>query len=320
MDSPPSPQRPAPPLPALRRPPPGPPPGPDTGEVLQQIMAITDQSLEEAQARKHALNCHRMKPALFSVLCEIKEKTDSWSHPLHRHLRTEPRRGLLARVLGARLSTCPTRLCPSSHFPSLALRPSSATGQAGSEVAPTRCGHCPGSTVQSAPASQSRPLTWPQGPVLPLRDVPPGQWEHGHLRECAHLFTLSHYWSAFPVTSFSVCPQVSNWFGNKRIRYKKNMGKFQEEATIYMTKMAVGGLGSQASCPSTPSSGSSGPFPLTSAGDALVTLQTLASVRPAPAGGSLRSQARGSRLGAAPPVLTSSPSGDPGSINSDASN
>lgn len=25
--------------------------------------------------RKHGLNCHRMKPALFSVLCEIKEKT-----------------------------------------------------------------------------------------------------------------------------------------------------------------------------------------------------------------------------------------------------
>ena len=27
------------------------------------------------QARKHTLNMHRMKPALFSVLCEIKEKT-----------------------------------------------------------------------------------------------------------------------------------------------------------------------------------------------------------------------------------------------------
>ncbi|KYO24363.1 pre-B-cell leukemia transcription factor 2 isoform B [Alligator mississippiensis] len=38
-------------------------------------MTITDQSLDEAQARKHALNCHRMKPALFNVLCEIKEKT-----------------------------------------------------------------------------------------------------------------------------------------------------------------------------------------------------------------------------------------------------
>merc|ERR1711892_1079804 len=34
---------------------------------------ITDQSLDEA--RKHKLHCHRMKPALFSVLCEIKEKT-----------------------------------------------------------------------------------------------------------------------------------------------------------------------------------------------------------------------------------------------------
>lgn len=29
--------------------------------------------------RKHALNCHRMKPALFNVLCEIKEKTGKFS-------------------------------------------------------------------------------------------------------------------------------------------------------------------------------------------------------------------------------------------------
>ncbi|XP_013405201.1 pre-B-cell leukemia transcription factor 1 isoform X2 [Lingula anatina] len=57
----------------------------DIGDILQQIMTITDQSLDEAQARasyeaqmnmqKHTLNSHRMKPALFSVLCEIKEKT-----------------------------------------------------------------------------------------------------------------------------------------------------------------------------------------------------------------------------------------------------
>ena len=30
--------------------------------------------------------------------------------------------------------------------------------------------------------------------------------------------------------------QVSNWFGNKRIRYKKNIGKAQEEASIYAAK------------------------------------------------------------------------------------
>lgn len=47
----------------------------DINELLEQILSITDQSLDEAQARKHTLNCHRMKPALFSVLCQIKEKT-----------------------------------------------------------------------------------------------------------------------------------------------------------------------------------------------------------------------------------------------------
>lgn len=41
--------------------------------------------------RKHALNCHRMKPALFSVLCEIKEKTGEflllwWFTPLWKLL------------------------------------------------------------------------------------------------------------------------------------------------------------------------------------------------------------------------------------------
>ncbi|GAA6078950.1 pre-B-cell leukemia transcription factor 4 isoform X1 [Tachysurus ichikawai] len=35
------------------------------------------------QHRKHALNCHRMKPALFSVLCEIKEKTGKSFSPFN---------------------------------------------------------------------------------------------------------------------------------------------------------------------------------------------------------------------------------------------
>jgi len=42
---------------------------------------------------------------------------------------------------------------------------------------------------------------------------------------------------------------VSNWFGNKRIRYKKNIVKAQEEANAFATKRAIeqsaveGGLG-----------------------------------------------------------------------------
>lgn len=56
--------------------------------------------------------------------------------------------------------------------------------------------------------------------------------------------------------------QVSNWFGNKRIRYKKNIAKFQEEANMYATKTAVDvaihtlqASASQASPPATPNSG-----------------------------------------------------------------
>ncbi len=37
--------------------------------------------------------------------------------------------------------------------------------------------------------------------------------------------------------------QVSNWFGNKRIRYKKNIGKAQEEASLYAAKSAVANQG-----------------------------------------------------------------------------
>ena len=40
-------------------------------------------------------------------------------------------------------------------------------------------------------------------------------------------------------TRFYFIFQVSNWFGNKRIRYKKNIGKAQEEANMYAAKTAA---------------------------------------------------------------------------------
>lgn len=51
---------------------------------------------------------------------------------------------------------------------------------------------------------------------------------------------------------FGFC-QVSNWFGNKRIRYKKNIGKFQEEANLYAMKTALGARQGEDS-PHTPNS------------------------------------------------------------------
>uniref|UniRef100_A0A3Q4G3N4 Uncharacterized protein n=1 Tax=Neolamprologus brichardi TaxID=32507 RepID=A0A3Q4G3N4_NEOBR len=51
--------------------------------------------------------------------------------------------------------------------------------------------------------------------------------------------------------------QIANWFGNKRIRYKKNIAKFQEEANVYAMKTvtSVSSLSSQATSPATPNSG-----------------------------------------------------------------
>ncbi len=46
----------------------------DIATILDQIMSISsDQTLDET--RKQTLNSHRMKQALFQVLCEVKEKT-----------------------------------------------------------------------------------------------------------------------------------------------------------------------------------------------------------------------------------------------------
>ncbi|XP_028386864.2 pre-B-cell leukemia transcription factor 1 [Phyllostomus discolor] len=99
----------------------------DIGDILQQIMTITDQSLDEAQARKHALNCHRMKPALFNVLCEIKEKTEWKYSRIDRGLRRAsgpgpPQEG--ARFLGASLSGRLPRPPPSAP----SARPTGAEG------------------------------------------------------------------------------------------------------------------------------------------------------------------------------------------------
>ena len=48
-------------------------------------MNISDQTLDEAQARKQSLYCHRMRNALFSVLCQMKEKLVL----THSHCETE---------------------------------------------------------------------------------------------------------------------------------------------------------------------------------------------------------------------------------------
>jgi len=72
--------------------------------------------------------------------------------------------------------------------------------------------------------------------------------------------------------------KVSNWFGNKRIRYKKNICKAQEEANTFATKRAlqaasetagpsvIGGICANVSGDGSGGSGNGSPYPMHPAG------------------------------------------------------
>ncbi|EDL90626.1 endothelial differentiation, lysophosphatidic acid G-protein-coupled receptor 4 (predicted), isoform CRA_c [Rattus norvegicus] len=87
--------------------------------------------------------------------------------------------------------------------------------------------------------------------------------------------------------------------------------------TSTVTKTRVSG--GQTSCQSTPSPDSCGPFPLTSGSDMVLTLRTLAFLQPPPGGVCLQPLAHGSWQRATTSQPSSSPAGDSGSFNSDAS-
>ncbi|NWW15031.1 PBX3 factor, partial [Falcunculus frontatus] len=425
-------------------PPSGPPAGPpqhDTGDVLQQIMAITDQSLDEAQARKHALNCHRMKPALFSVLCEIKEKTVLSIRSLPEEEPPDAQLMRLDNMLLAEGVSGPERRAARGGGAAgdragrggeggggrgRAGEAAGEGGLAGAVTAAVASGGCPNDNSiehsdYRAKLSQIRQIYHSElekyeqacseftTHVMNLlreqsrtRPISPKEIErmvsiiHGKFSsiqmqlkqstceavmilrsrfldarrkrrnfskqatEVLNEYFYSHLSNPYPSEEAKeelakkggiTVSQVSNWFGNKRIRYKKNMGKFQEEANIYAAKTAVDAAtvvaqGNQGNSPSTPNSASSGSFKMTNSGDSFLNLQSLTSYQSSPnvqpqmdslhhvlhqtgrfeplVGNPLystqRLDANGSWQDAATPSSITSPAGDPGSVNSDASN
>ena len=61
----------------------------DISLILDQIMSATNRT-EIDETEKQSLNGHRLKPALFSVLCEIKEKTVLSLRHLHEQQEEGP--------------------------------------------------------------------------------------------------------------------------------------------------------------------------------------------------------------------------------------
>ncbi|KAM3911162.1 pre-B-cell leukemia transcription factor 2 isoform 4-T4 [Leptodactylus fuscus] len=288
----------------------------DIGDILQQIMTITDQSLDEAQAKKHALNCHRMKPALFSVLCEIKEKTglsirnnqeeepvDPQLMRLDNMLLAEgvagPEKGggsaAAAAAAAASGGVSPDNSIEHSdyrnklsqirqiyhaelekyeqacnefttHVMNL-LREQSRTRPISPKEIERMVGiiHRKFSSIQM----QLKQSTCEAVMILRSRFLDARRKRRNFSKQATEVlneYFYSHLSNPYPSEEAKeelakkcgiTVSQVSNWFGNKRIRYKKNIGKFQEEANIYAVKTAVTvtqGGHSGANSPTTPTS------------------------------------------------------------------
>ncbi|KAG9337829.1 hypothetical protein JZ751_027480 [Albula glossodonta] len=295
----------------------------DIGDILQQIMAITDESLDEAQARKHALNCHRMKPALFSVLCEIKEKTVLSIRGIQEEDPPDPQIMRLDNMLLAEGVSGPEKGGGSAAAAAAAAAAGGSPNDGSIEHSDYRAKlaqirqiyhselekyeqACSEFTnhVMNLLREQSR--TRPISPKEIERMVGIIHRKFSSIQmqlkqsTCEAVMILrSRFLDASEEAKEELAKkcgitvsQVSNWFGNKRIRYKKNIGKFQEEANLYAVKTAVDAANvsaqaSQANSPATPNSaahligvrvspaGSSGSYSLSQTGDTYFSLHSL---------------------------------------------
>uniref|UniRef100_A0A8C6X7P1 PBX homeobox 3 n=1 Tax=Naja naja TaxID=35670 RepID=A0A8C6X7P1_NAJNA len=296
----------------------------DIGDILHQIMTITDQSLDEAQAKKHALNCHRMKPALFSVLCKVKTKRICLSirgaqeeDPPDPQLMRLDNMLLAEGVSGPEKASGGTsdnsiehsdyrakltqirqiyhtelekyeQACNefTTHVMNL-LREQSRTRPISPKEIERMVGiiHRKFSSIQM----QLKQSTCEAVMILRSRflDARPSK-----NTEILNEYFYSHLSNPYPSEEAKeelakkcsiTVSQVSNWFGNKRIRYKKNIGKFQEEANLYAAKTAVTAAhavaaavqNNQTNSPTTPNSGTSGSFNLPNSGDMFMNMQNL---------------------------------------------
>ncbi|XP_066508446.1 pre-B-cell leukemia transcription factor 1-like isoform X1 [Hoplias malabaricus] len=311
----------------------------DIGDILQQIMTITDQSLDEAQARKHALNCHRMKPALFNVLCEIKEKTVLSIRGAQEEDPPDPQLMRLDNMLLAEGVSGPEKGGGSAAAAAAAAASGGASDNSAEhsdyraklsqirqiyhtelEKYEQACNEFT-THVMNLLREQSR--TRPISPkeiermvgiihrkfssiqmqlkqstceavmILRSRFLDARRKRRNFNKQATEIlneYFYSHLSNPYPSEEAKeelakkcsiTVSQVSNWFGNKRIRYKKNIGKFQEEANMYAARTAVtaataSAQGSQANSPSTPNSaGSAGSFNLSNSGDLFMSVQSL---------------------------------------------
>nr|XP_011452237.1 pre-B-cell leukemia transcription factor 1 isoform X19 [Crassostrea gigas] len=270
----------------------------EIGDILQQIMTITDQSLDEAQARKHTLNCHRMKPALFSVLCEIKEKTVLSIRNSQEEEPPDPQLMRLDNMLIAEGVAGPEKGGGSSAAANATAAASGGQPDSAIEHSDYRAKlaqirqiyhtelekyeqACNEFTTHVVNLLREQSRTRPIAPkeiermvtiirkkfaaiemqlkqstceavmILRSRFLDARRKRRNFSKQATELlneYFYSHLSNPYPSEEAKeelarkcgiTVSQVSNWFGNKRIRYKKNITKAQEEANVYAAKSAA---------------------------------------------------------------------------------
>ncbi|XP_069087595.1 pre-B-cell leukemia transcription factor 1 isoform X3 [Pleurodeles waltl] len=376
----------------------------DIGDILQQIMTITDQSLDEAQARKHALNCHRMKPALFNVLCEIKEKTVLSIRGAQEEEPTDPQLMRLDNMLLAEGVAGPEKGGGSAA----AAAAAAASGGAGSDNSVEHSDYraklsqirqiyhtelekyeqaCNEFTTHVMNLLREQSRTRPISPkeiermvgiihrkfssiqmqlkqstceavmILRSRFLDARRKRRNFNKQATEIlneYFYSHLSNPYPSEEAKeelakkcgiTVSQVSNWFGNKRIRYKKNIGSKQQELGTPQTQSK-----SQFITPQ--NLGSSSSFNMSNSGDLFMSVQSLNgdSYQGAQVGANVQSQvdtlrhvisqtggysdgltasqmyspqgisANGGWQDATTPSSVTSPTEGPGSVHSDTSN
>lgn len=267
----------------------------DINLLLDQILNITDQSLDEAQARKHTLNSHRMKPALFSVLCEIKERTGITTRNLNDDDPPDPQLMRLDNMLIAEGVAGPDKTGSAIAAPppvsnETSIEHSDYKAQLGQirniyhqelEKYDVSCQEFTTHVMNLLrEQSRTRPITPKEIErmvniiqrkfqsiqvqlkqstceaimILRSRFLDQRRKRRNFTKKSTEVlneYFYSHLANPYPSEEAKEelarkcgisISQISNWFGNKRIRYKKNIVKAQEEANMYAAKAAAASL------------------------------------------------------------------------------
>ncbi|OAF69458.1 Homeobox protein PBX4 [Intoshia linei] len=270
-------------------------------DILNQIVSITDQTLDEAQARKQTLNCHPMKQSLFSVLCDIKEKTGLNSRGLIENDSPDPQLIRLDNMLVAEGVSGPDSVNSASGYGKNALdEPMNQSNAVSStnmlehtdyrskltqirqiyhtELAKYEqaCGEFTTHVVnllreqsRTRPVSQKeinrmvsiikrkfssiemqlKQSTCEAVMILRSRFLDARRKRRNFSKQATEIlneYFYSHLSNPYPSEEAKeelaakcgiTISQVNNWFGNKRIRFKKSVSKGQDDAASYVSKM-----------------------------------------------------------------------------------